>query len=101
WSQAEKQVARVAFETAHNREAEAILEEVRKTATAIADLEEVWRLHDFLSARRHDMDGKYDFRYSNLIFVFAQLVGEGWLSLEDLEGLAREKLTKISALSRM
>ncbi|NEO27839.1 MAG: hypothetical protein F6K03_13350, partial [Kamptonema sp. SIO4C4] len=41
WSQAEKQVARVAFETAHNREAEAILEEVRKTATAIADLEEV------------------------------------------------------------
>ncbi|MDB9314845.1 hypothetical protein PN462_17155 [Spirulina sp. CS-785/01] len=101
WTEAEKQVAQTAFKTAQAREAQAIIEEVRKTATAIVDLEEVWRLHDFLSARRHEMDGKYDYRYSNLIFVFAQLVSDGWLSLDDLEGLSQEKRTKISVLSQM
>jgi hypothetical protein len=36
-----------------------------------------------------------------LIFVFAQLVREGWLHIKDLEGLEVDKIAKVSALTRM
>lgn len=101
WSKAEKKVAQEAFKIAHEREINALIEKVREQAGAIAELNDLWRLHDFLSAKRHDIDGKYDYRYSALIFVFARLVKEGWLHLHELEGLETDKLTKIKALTRM
>jgi Photoprotection regulator fluorescence recovery protein len=61
----------------------------------------VWQLHDFLSAKRHDIDGKYDYRYSVLIFVFATLIREGWLHLDELKGLHTDKLTKMAVLAQM
>lgn len=101
WSQAEKKVARAAFERAYEREIQALVTEVRERAYTVGEVEDLWTLHDFLSARRHDLEGKYDYRYSALIFVFARLVQEGWLDLQELEGLAADKLTKVSALTRM
>jgi hypothetical protein len=101
WSNTEKKVAQAAFEKAYKREIDALIKEVREQASAITELDDMWRLHDFLSARRHDIDGKYDYRYSVLIFVFSRLIKEGWLNLDELEGLATDKLTKIAALTRM
>lgn len=101
WSKAEKKVAQAAFETAYKREIDALIEDVREKASTIAALDDIWRLHDFLSAKRHEIDGKYDYRYSVLIFVFAGLVKEGWLHLDELEGLDQGKLTKVAALARM
>ncbi|WP_317616809.1 hypothetical protein [Nostoc sp. PA-18-2419] len=101
WSTTEKQLAQAIFKRAYEREINALIEEVRAKASAIAELDDMWRLHDFLSARRHDIDGKYDYRYSVLIFVFARLVKEGWLSLDELNELNKDKLTKIAALARM
>ncbi|WP_026733765.1 MULTISPECIES: hypothetical protein [unclassified Fischerella] len=101
WSKTEKKVAQEAFEKAYEREINALIEEVRSKASTIAELDDMWRLHDFLSARRHEIDGKYDYRYSVLIFVFARLVKEGWLHLDELEGLNTDKLTKVAALTRM
>jgi hypothetical protein len=101
WSQTEEQVAKNAFEKAHAREIAALLKDVRERVEVISGVEEVWQLHDFLSARRHEIDGKYDYQYSALIFLFAQLIKEGWLRSDELEGLEPEKRTKIAALSRM
>ena len=101
WSETEKQIAHKAFDKAYEREINALLEQVRSEASKINEIEQIWSLHDFLSARRHDIDGKYDYRYSSLIFVFARLLKEKWLDMSDLEGLEREKLTKIAALTRM
>jgi hypothetical protein len=101
WSDTEKKVAQTAFNKAYEREIAALIQEVSAQASSIAELEELWRLHDFLSARRHDVDGKYDYRYSVLVFVFSRLVKEGWLHLDELEGLERDKLSKIAALARM
>ncbi len=47
------------------------------------------------------MDGKYDDDLTALLFTFADLVKEGWLRLEDLQGLSGDKLSKIKALTRM
>lgn len=101
WSKTEKKIAQAAFERAYEREVNALINEVRENAGAIAELADVWGLHDFLSARRHDIDGKYDYRYSVLIFVFARLIREQWLHLDELEGLGKDKLAKIAALAQM
>lgn len=101
WSASEKELARKVFDTAYEREVSVLIKDAREKAGAMTTLDDVWQLHDFLSARRHQLDGKYDYRYSMLIFVFAQLVKEGWLQIEELEGLAGDKLTKIAALTRM
>ncbi|MDC0832377.1 hypothetical protein CKA32_003738 [Geitlerinema sp. FC II] len=101
WSTKEKEAAREAFDKAYTREIESLVEEVRQKVAHISEIDEIWKLHDFLSAKRHEIDGKYDYSYSALIFIFSQLLKEGWLTLEELHVLDREKLAKISALARM
>ncbi len=101
WSQTEQNIAQAAFDKAYNREINALIREINEKASVISQIEDIWGLHDYLSARRHEIDGKYDYRYSVLIFVFARLLKEGWLRLDELEGLAADKLKKVTALSRM
>lgn len=101
WSELEKQVAEEAFRTAYNRETTALVQEICDRASTITEIEQVWKLHDFLSAKRHEIDGKYDFDYSAFIFVFARLIKEKWINLDDLSGLEADKLAKMSALARM
>ncbi len=101
WSIIEENVAQEAFNKAYQREITTLIEEVRERASTIAEINDMWLLHDFLSARRHDIDGKYEYRNSVLIFVFARLVKEGWLKIDELEGLDGDKLAKIAALARM
>jgi hypothetical protein len=101
WSDTEKEIAKAAFDKAYAREIDALVSEVRSFGSAIAQVEDMWRLHDFLSARRHEIDGKYDYRYSALIFVFAGLLKDGWLHLEELDGLDADKIKKVAALARM
>ncbi len=86
---------------AYDREISTLVQVVREKAGDIHGMDDIWQLHDFLSARRHQLDGKYDDRESALIFVFSSLVKEGWLSLDELDGLDAAKLSKISALVRM
>jgi Photoprotection regulator fluorescence recovery protein len=101
WSQTEQDIAQAAFDKAYDREINALIEEINQKASLISQIEDIWGLHDYLSARRHDIDGKYDYRYSVLIFVFARLLKEGWLQLDELEGLEASKIKKVTALSRM
>jgi Photoprotection regulator fluorescence recovery protein len=101
WSELEKQVAEKAFHTAYKRETTALINEIREKVSLVTEIEDVWQLHDFLSAKRHEIDGKYDFDYSAFIFLFARLIKDKWLSVDELSGIAAEKLSKMSALSRM
>ncbi|BFM40585.1 hypothetical protein [Synechocystis sp. LKSZ1] len=101
WTTEEQQIAQQAIQTAYHREAQALIHKISHETPTIQDIDEVWQLHDYLSAKRHQMDGKYDSRYPVLIFVFANLLKEGWLLLEDLKGLEPDKLSKISALAKM
>jgi hypothetical protein len=101
WSPAEQEVAQEAFNRAYARETAALIHRVRTEAGTIAKLDDLWHLHDFLSARRHELDGKYDYTYSELLFVFARLIKDGWLQIEELKELNRDKLAKIAALVRM
>jgi hypothetical protein len=101
WTDLEKKIAQTAFNRAYEREVEVLLKQVREEVSTIAELKALWQLHDFLSAKRHEIEGKYHYQYSALLFVFADLVKEGWLQLNELEGLNQDKLSKIAALARM
>lgn len=100
WTNSEKTVARLAFESALALETGALLATLKRKAAQATDPEDIWALHDFLTARRREMDDKYDFRYSQLVFVFARLLREGWLQEEALRGLGQEKLQAIRLLAR-
>ena len=101
WSDTEQEIAQTAFQKAYQRETSTLIEHIKEQSGQITVLDDIWQMHDYLSARRHQIDGTYDYRYTSLIFVFAQLLKEGWLKLEDLNGLGKDKLAKIAALSRM
>lgn len=100
-SEAENNLVRQAFQTAYQRETSALIEMVRDRSATITKLEDLWSLHDLLSTKRYEIDGKYTFDSNTFIFDFASLIKAGWLAIEDLKGLNPTILSKISALVRM
>ncbi|MEM8502132.1 MAG: hypothetical protein AAF716_03150 [Cyanobacteria bacterium P01_D01_bin.1] len=101
WSDTERSIALNALKSAHDREVEALLKMVRESASAIVLIEDAWQLHDFLSAKRHEIEGRYDDRETFLLFTLSQLVKEGLLDITELTGLTQEKQAKVKVLSRM
>lgn len=99
WSTDECVVARRAFDLARQREIDALVLAVRARFASLSSVESVWDLHDFLSCRRHELEGRFDFRLPGLLFVFAGFVRDGLLRMEELQGLSSDKLAKISAMS--
>jgi hypothetical protein len=95
WSKTEKTVARKAYDLAYRREMENIKSEIISRAADIKEPAVIWALHDYLTDRRREIDRKYDYRYSVLIRVFADLICDGYLKPEELEGLREEKIEMI------
>ena len=93
WTKSQKVHARGLFDLALSREYDDLIKTLN--STKIETPEEVWDLHDMLGKKRKELNGKYDYRYSQLIFVFAQLVRGGYLTLEELEPIGEEKLKQI------
>ncbi|MCX5819420.1 MAG: hypothetical protein NT047_05865 [Deltaproteobacteria bacterium] len=99
WSEAEKKVARRAFDAALKRECAAVMEKLKGLAAKAERPDDIWAIHDYLTAQRKTVDGKYDYRYSQLIFVFVRLLRENWIEDKDLDGLGEEKLQSISYIA--
>jgi photoprotection regulator FRP-like protein len=97
WSKGEKTAARAAFDLALARELRTIRQETEALLQNSTDEFSIWRVHDYLSTKRQEVDHKYDFRYSVLVLVlvFGRLVSEGWLTLDDLSGIGVEKIEAI------
>ena len=103
WTVQEISLVKDALANARSREITAIVQVVRQRSSEITSLEDVWQLNDFLSARRFDLDGKYDDsdNEEEILFALAKLTKDGWLGAEDLAGLEASKRSKISALARV
>jgi len=101
WTAQERAVIKAALANAHQREIAAIIQVVQERASAVTSIDEVWQLSDFLSARRFDIDGKYDDDEDEALFVLAKLTKEGWLQSQDLAGLEAAKRSKVAALARV
>lgn len=95
WSSAEKKAAHAAFDAALARECGAIRREVEAMLQRSSEPAEIWRVHDYLSEKRREIDYKYDFRYSVLLSVFGRLFAEGWVSEVEIARLTPEKVEQI------
>lgn len=100
WSKTEKKIAREAFERAYERECSYLAGRIREKANQIKKPDDIWRLHDFLTEKRKEVDKKFDYRYSVLDLVFGRLIKDGWLDFADLKGLNEEKIERIKRLLR-
>lgn len=101
WSTQEKQIAEQILQQAYQKEVAFLIDRVRQTVTNLTEIDELWQIHDLLSAKRYDLDGKYDARESMLVFTLAELIKESAITLQDLDGLQKDKLAKISSLAKM
>lgn len=101
WNHTELKISQQVLKKAYQLETEALMTQVRSQITNMTNINQLWQVHDLLSAKRYDLDGKYDNREQMLVFTFAQLLKEGWINLEELNGLDSAKLAKISSLSKM
>lgn len=99
WSDSEKKLARRVFQAAVSAELQATIADFKHRAAAISSPEEMWDLEDYLRRRRTDIDQKYDYRYSRLIFVFGHLLREKRIRETDLAGLSDDKLEKIRRIA--
>ena len=99
WSHAEKTIARRAFDKALGNELEAVIREAKSRADAIKDAPDLWDLESWLTERRREIDRRYDYRYSILPLVFAQLLRDGHITEDDLHGLGQDKLDLIRRAS--
>lgn len=100
WSENELAIAREAFDKAYGRAIEQLVMAVRARSADLGSADAVWALHDFLSIQRHTMEGRFDFQLEGILFVFASLVKDELLGLDELAGLERDKLSKITAMAR-
>lgn len=92
WSKVEKGIAKRAFDAARDRETLSVANEVKSMAGSLQDPYDAWRIHDYLTEKGKEMNQKYDYRYSMLLLIFPRLIREGWLELDELDGLAEDKL---------
>jgi len=101
WTAAEKKIARRIFDTALQRELDAIVAKAKELAAKAANPDDIWALEEYISKHRRDIDRKYDYRYSRLILVFARLLREKWLSEEEFVGLESGKIQAIKRILQL
>ena len=61
----------------------------------------MWAIQGYLARHRRDIDGKYDFRYSQFVYVFGRLGREGRVHAEQLRSLSEEKLSYIERIASL
>jgi hypothetical protein len=98
WSESEKKVSRRLFEAALDAELAEVMAEFKAKAAAVTSPQDMWAIEEFLAHKSREIEQKYDYRYSQLIFVFGRLVREGRLREEQLAGLSDEKLSYIQRI---
>lgn len=99
WTPSEKKIARRVFDAALQSELDAIMRTVKAMAADASAPDALWAIEEFLSKSRRAIDRKYDYRYSQLEFVFAYLLREGRISEDALAGLSDDKLQRIMGIA--
>ncbi|MCI2261156.1 hypothetical protein [Xanthomonas indica] len=101
WSASEKKAARALFDTALQRELQAYLQEFKRSAASIDTPDALWPLIDQAVKREREIARTYDYRYSQLILVFAGLLRRGIIQEVEVGALGDEKARHIIALARL
>jgi flagellar biosynthesis/type III secretory pathway ATPase len=101
WSKSEKKVASRVFEAALQAELAEIMADFKTRAAAAAEPDDMWSIEEYLRGKRREIDRKYDYRYSQLLWVFGRLLREGRIQEDQLAGIAEEKLSYIRSMASL
>ncbi len=95
WKDSEKKIARRVFEATLQSELAEIMAKFKSRAASAKDPDDMWEIQTYLADTQRKIESKYDYRYSQLEFVFGRLLREKRISEQDMNGLAEEKLAAI------
>lgn len=101
WTAGEKRIARRVFLETLQRELAEIMAEFKSRAANAKEPEDMWAVQEYLVGARRDIDDKYDYRYSQLEFVFGRLLRERRIEEIELKGLSEEKLARICLVASL
>ena len=101
WSVSEKRLSRRVFDAALQRELAEIVTEFKEKAAQVTAPEDMWPIQEYLRDKHHDIQAKYDYRYSQLLIVFGKLLREGRIQEQELRGLSEEKLSYIQRIGAL
>jgi hypothetical protein len=101
WSASEKKIARSVFDMALASELTELIAEFKRRAAPASSAEDLWKIQQYLQRRQHELNEKYDYRYSQLPLVFGKLVREGRVRESQLIGLAEDKLSIIRRIASL
>lgn len=101
WSPSEKKLARTVFQRALERELAERVADFKQRAAQVESAEDMWALRGFIERAQRDIERRYDFRWSQLLFVFGVLHREGRINDAELQGLSEDKLSFIRGISAL
>lgn len=101
WTTSEKKIARRVFERALGAELAEVMSAFKTMAASAALPDDMWSAEAFLANARRSIDRKYDYRYSQLLLVFGQLLREGRVTEEELSGLSDDKVQAIARVATL
>jgi uncharacterized protein YajQ (UPF0234 family) len=77
-----------------------IADNLKNMVNEVSCPDDLWEVRNYLSKTLKNIEKKYDFRYSILILVLAQLMKDGWIEENELIGLSEDKISKIINLAK-
>ena len=83
WSRSEKVIAREVLKAALKRELRELMQETKRMAGQVTKPADMWALERYLTQRRKEIDGKYEFRSSRLTQTFGRLLCERRVSEDE------------------
>ena len=101
WGTTEKKVARRVFDAALQRELADIMADFKSRAAQASTPDDLWAIQAHLARVQHDIDRKYDYRYSMLEFVLGRLMREQRIQLQDLTGMKAERIARICRIASL
>ena len=101
WTDREREIARRVFESALNRELSEVIADFKSKAARVAEPDDMGALQGYLRGKQQEMEQRYDFRYSQLIIVFGNLLRQNRIMEGELAGLSEEKLSQIRFMASM
>jgi len=72
WTESEKKLSRRLFEATLDGELAEVMAEFKAKAAAVTSPQEMWAIRDYLSRKGHEIEQKYDYRYSPAPVRFRQ-----------------------------
>ena len=101
WGTTEKKVARRVFDAALQRELADIMADFKSRAAQASTPDDLWAIQAHLARVQHDIDRKYDYRYSMLEFVLGRLMREQRIQLQDLTGMKADRIARICRIASL